>query len=215
MGGRHVLAGTARGDPVPGEVRDRLEDARPTGVADVVVGHPDVVDPGIGQALDELRVGREDRPFGVITEVVGRRVLEVGNRQVRPADQLTHGARIAGPLRPRQVPVERGAAVAGGDLGRPAIEWEVDPLALDLHRLRHAAVEHDVAAGDERPGLRGVEPGAQRLRQASGQAPFGERRDAPAAKERLAAPAERTDAWPDGICPQECQPLAVSREIRG
>ena len=46
---------------------------------------------------------------------------------------------------------------AAGDVGGPAIEREVRALALDLERLVHAAVEHDVAAGEERPGRAGVE----------------------------------------------------------
>ena len=60
---------------------------------------------------------------------------------------------VAGPLGVRQVPAERRAVLAAtGDVGRPAVEREVGALALDLQGLVHAAVEHDVAAGEQRPG---------------------------------------------------------------
>src|SRR5207249_1593035 len=70
VGGGRVLAGAARDDPVRSEVGDRLEDARAAGVTDVVVGDPDVIDPGVGEALDEFRIGREGRSLRVVVEVV-------------------------------------------------------------------------------------------------------------------------------------------------
>ena len=89
------------------EVGDRLEDPVAAGVADVVVGDPDPVEPGIGEALDQLRVGREDRPVRVVAERVRGRILEVGDRDVRRLDEMANGTGVTGPGNPRQVPAER------------------------------------------------------------------------------------------------------------
>ena len=107
--------------------------------------------PGVREALDQGRIGREDRPRRVVAEPVRGRVLEVRDREVRAADQRAHRPAVAGPLRLRDLPAERGAAGPAGDVGGPAVEREVDALAVDLDGLGDAAVEQDVAAGDERP----------------------------------------------------------------
>ena len=69
-----------------------------------------------------------------------------------PSMSVPHGAGVARPSRVRQVPAERRAVLAAtGDLGRAAVEREVRALALDAKGLVDAAVEQDVAAGEQRP----------------------------------------------------------------
>ena len=52
-----VLAGARNLDAALRDVLDRLEEAGPAGIPDVVVGERDVVDAGVLQPVDQLRVG--------------------------------------------------------------------------------------------------------------------------------------------------------------
>ena len=162
------------------------------------------------------RIGREDGALGVPLRGVRGRVLEVGDGDVGALDQGAERAGVAGPLGVRQVPAERRAVLAAaGDVGRPAVEREVGALALDVQGLVHAAVEHDVAAGEQRPGRRRVVGGAGGGgRQSRGQRPGGEILDPVDPEQRRVAPVERADLGPDRVGAQEGEPLAVLREVR-
>ena len=173
-GRREVLARAGDRDAALRDVLDRLEQPGRAGVADVVVGQRDVVDAGVGQAVDEPRVGREDRPRGVEARVVRRRVLEVGDGDVGALDQVAERAGVAGPLRVRQVPAERRAVLAAaGDLGRAAVEREVGALAL------------------EASGRRRGRAGCRRRRTGSRSSPGRRRRPRPAAGRRARRAASR------------------------
>ena len=161
------------------------------------------------------RIGGERRPARVIAEPVGRRVLEVGDGQVRAGDHVPDGSGIPGPPRPGQVPTHRRAVLAArGDLGRPAVEREVDTLAPDAHRLIDTAVEQDVAARERRPGRRRIERGVGgpcwKLRP---QAPVVRLRHSVDAEQRAVAPSQRADRGGDVVGAQERQALAVPREV--
>ena len=87
---------------------------------------------------------------------------------------------------------------------------------LPLERLVDAAVEHDVAAGEEGPGRRRVEGvGGGGGGQASGQRPVGKPLDAIDAEERGVAPRQCAYLGPDRIGAQEGQPLSVLGEVPG
>ncbi len=88
--------------------------------------------------------------------------------------------------------------------------------ALLLERQVDAAVEHDVAAGEQGPGGgRIVGVGGGRGRQLRGQRPVGEVLDAIDPEQGLAIPGQRPDLRPDGVGPQERKPLAVLGEVGG
>ena len=210
-----VLAQAGERDPVLPDVADRLEHPRPAGVTDVVVGERHPVDARVRQALDVGGVGREARAAAVEPERVGGGVLEVGDGEVRALDEVAHRAAIARPVGVRQVPAERRAVLAGaGDVHRAAVEREVDVLRLD--RQRHAAVEEDVAAGDEGPGGGRVVARRRPLghEQARGERPVGQRRHAVHAEQRVGAPGERPDRLVDVVRAQERERLAVLRQPR-
>jgi hypothetical protein len=139
------------------EVLDRLEDPLAAGVPDVVVGQRDPVDADVRQPVDQRGIGGEDGARGVEPEAIWSRVLEVGDRDVGRRDELADDARVAGAACVGGVPAERRAVLAAArDVRRPAVEREVDPLAVDLDRLVHATVEQDVAAREQRPRRRRI-----------------------------------------------------------
>ena len=126
------------------------------GIADVVVGERDPVEAGVDEAR---RCGpgwpRRPVPWRGSAKPVGRRVLEVGDREVGARDEVADDAGVAGPLRVRQVPADRRAVLAAaGDLDGAAVEREVGAAPASLIASAHAAVEQDVAAGEQRPGRR-------------------------------------------------------------
>ena len=155
-------------------------------------------------------------PFVCHFGAVRGRVLEVGDGDVGALDQGAERSGVAGPLGVRQVPAERRAVLAAaGDVGRPAVEREVGALALDVQGLVHASVEHDVAAGEQRPGRRRVVGGAGGGgRQPRGQRPGGQVLDPVDPEQRRVAPVERADLGPDRVGAQEREPLAVLGEVR-
>ena len=91
------------------------------------------------------------------------------------------------------------------------------PLPLILSGLGDAAVEHDVAAGEQGPRRRRVEGRAGRRLPAacavSGQSATVFTRPTP--KSDLSPQASARTPGPDRVGPQEREPLAVLREVRG
>ena len=135
---------------------------------------------------------------------------KLATRDVGALDERPDRAGVTGPLGRRDLPAERRAADATGDVGRPAIEREVRALALDREGLVDAAVEHDVAAREQGPGGRRVVGiGGGRRREAGRQRPVRDGLDALDAEQRLVAPGQRPDLGPDLVGAQEGEPLAV------
>ena len=87
---------------------------------------------------------------------------------------------------------------------------------LLLERQVDAAVEQDVAAGEQGPGGRRVEGvGRGRGGEAGGQRPRAEVLDPVDAEQRRVAPGERPDLRPDRVGAQEGESLAVLGEVLG
>ena len=146
-------------------------------------------------------------PRRVVAEGVRGRVLEVRDRDVGRLDQVADGAGFAGPAesRGRSQPSGEQSLQRDGDVGGAAVEREVGALALDLQRLGDAPVEHDVAAGDERPRGRRVEDRrVAALRQLRASGPTSATVfTASTPNRRAAAPAEGPDARADRIGPED------------
>ena len=104
-----------------------------------------------------------------------------------------------------QRPVMVAVPPSNGEVGALVLEGQVD-----------AAVEHDVAAGEQGPGRRRIEGvGSGRGGQAGRQRPVRERLHPVDAEERCVAPRQRPDLWPDRVRAQEGEPLAVLGEVGG
>ena len=110
---------------------DRLEEAGRAGIADVVVGERDVVDPGVGQAVDEPRVGREVwSPRRGSAGCSGAGFSKLAMAMSAPSMRSRTTPALPVRFVYGSVPAERRAVLAAaGDLGRPAIEREVGALA--------------------------------------------------------------------------------------
>ena len=107
-------------------------------------------------------------------------------------------------LRVRQVPAHRRAVLAAaGDLDRAAVEREVRAAPGVLDRERHAAVQEDVAARDERPGVGRVVGGGLGAQEARRQRPLRQALDPVRAEQALAAPGERAHGRADVVGAQE------------
>ena len=102
--------------------------------------------------------------------------------------------------------------MTSGDLGRPTFERKVNPLALDLDRLRNAAVEQDVAAGDDRPGLGRIERSSV-ARESSGQVPAARLCLAIDAEQRPTLPLDCPDRGSHLRGTDERQPIRMGRQI--
>ena len=186
----------------------------------MVVGQRDEVDAGVRETLDERRIGAEHGPGGVELEGIGGRILEVGDREIRVTDQGTNGAGIAGSLEPRQIPPERGAAVARRDRDAAPVEREIHALAVGFDGLGDASIEQDVATRHEGPGegrvisSRSSEWGlAGWIRERDEERPRPKARDTLTAEQRAAFPAERADARIHVIREQKAEPIPVGRHV--